>query len=288
VRLEIIVIDNASADGAADMVAHEFPDVVLWRNPENYGFARGNNQAAALARGRYLFFLNNDTEVPAGALRRLIDFADAHPEVGLIGPRLRDGEGRPQVSYRSRPTLAVLLHRTSLVRWTGLLKRAYRRYRRQDFDPESTRQVDLLMGAAMLMPRSVFFACGGWDEQYTFGGEDLDLSFQVNERYPIVYHPEVEITHYGRVSTRQHIGFVSMHMATGFVRYLRKTGYSRLAVQFYKLVVLLDAPVQLAGKTVQFGWRHFRGRSQCAERSLLAIQGYWHFLRHGLREFLRA
>ncbi len=287
VRLEIIVVDNASSDGAADMVAREFPDVILRRNTENYGFARANNQAAELARGRYLFFLNNDTEIPAGALRRLVDFANANPEVGLIGPRLRDGEGRPQVSYRSRPTLAVLLHRTSLLRWTGLLKRAYRRYRRKDFDPDNTRQVDLLMGAALLMPRQVFFACGGWDENYLFGGEDLDLSFQVNRYHPIVYHPDVEITHYGRVSTRQHIGFVSTHMAVGFVRYLRKTGSSRLAVFFYKTVVLLDAPVQLVAKAGQYAWRRIRRRTECAERSRLAFQGYWHFLSRGLQDFLR-
>jgi GT2 family glycosyltransferase len=287
VRMEIIVVDNASTDGAPEMVAQEFPNVFLHRNPENFGFARANNQAAALTCGRYILFLNNDTEIPAGALRRLVHFADAHPEAGLVGPRLRDGEGRPQVSYRSRPTLAVLLHRTSLLRWTGLLKRAYRRYRRKEFDPETTRRVELLMGAAMLMPRHVFLACGGWDEDYTFGGEDLDLSYQVNRSYSIYYHPEVEITHYGRVSTRQHIGYVSTHMAVGFVRYLRKTGSSRAAVWFYKTIVLLDAPVQLVSKAMQYTWRRLRGRKDCAERSALALQGYWHFLRRGIGEFIR-
>jgi hypothetical protein len=261
--------------------------VVLIRNESNVGFAKANNQAAQRARGRYFFFLNNDTEIPAGALRRLLDYAESHPEVGLVGPRLRDRNGRAQVSYRSRPTLAVLLHRTMLLRWTGLLRRAYRQYRRQEFDPDTTRRVDLLMGAAMLMPRDVFFACGGWDENYKFGGEDLDLSFQVNRYFPVVYHPEVEILHYGRVSTRQHIGYVSTHMAAGFVRYLRNTGNSRPAVWFYKAVVLLDAPIQCAGKALQYQVRRLRKRDD-AEKSWLACQGFWHFLRHGIREFLRA
>src|SRR5947209_20073925 len=136
VTVETVVADNGSADGAADMVAEEFPEVVLVRNEKNLGFARANNQAAARARGRYLFFLNNDTVVPAGTLRRLVDYAAAHPEVGMVGPRLRDGQGQPQVSYRQRPTLATLLHRTTLLRWTGLLRGAYRRYRRRDFDPD--------------------------------------------------------------------------------------------------------------------------------------------------------
>src|SRR5262245_27960898 len=119
--VETVVVDNGSADGAAEMVEREFPEVVLIRNAENVGFARANNQAARRARGRYLFFLNNDTVVPPGALRRLVDYAEAHPEVGMVGPRLRDGQGRVQVSYRRRPTMATLLHRTSLLRWTGLL-----------------------------------------------------------------------------------------------------------------------------------------------------------------------
>src|SRR5438067_1265345 len=125
VRVEVIVVDNASTDGAPELVAAEFPEAVLVRNGWNAGFARANNQAAARARGRYLFFLNNDTLVPPLALKRLLDFAEAHPHVGMIGPRLRGGDGQFQASYRPRPTLGALLHRTLLLRPTGLLRRAY-------------------------------------------------------------------------------------------------------------------------------------------------------------------
>jgi N-acetylglucosaminyl-diphospho-decaprenol L-rhamnosyltransferase len=288
VHLETIVVDNASSDGAAEMVAHEFPEVILQRNEANLGFARANNQAAARARGRYLFFLNNDTVLPPNTLRRLVEYADTHPEVGIIGPRLRDRLGQPQVSYRHRPTLATLLHRTSLLRWTGLLRHAYRRYRRLDFDPETTRPVEVLMGAAMLLPREVFFSCGGWDEDFIFGGEDLDLSTRVGQSYRVVYHPLVEILHYGRVSTRQHIGFASSHMAIGFLRYLRKTGCSRVALLTYKLIITLDAPVQVLGKGLQYLWRCLRGQPGKAEKSLLALRGWGHFLLRGLAPFWRA
>jgi GT2 family glycosyltransferase len=288
VRLETVVVDNASADGAADMVAREFPEVVLHRNAVNLGFARANNQAAARARGRYLFFLNNDTLVPPGTLRRLLEYAEAHPEVGMIGPRLRDGEGRPQVSYRQRPTLATLLHRTSLLRWTGLLRGAYRRYRRQEFDPETTREVEVLMGAAMFLPREVFARSGGWDEDFTFGGEDLDLSLRVARAHPVVYHPRVEITHYGRVSTRQHIGYASSNMAIGFARYLRKSGYSGWSLLAYKGLVSLDVPVQLGIKAGQYLWRRARGQRARAEKSLLALRGLGYFLLRGMPAFWRA
>jgi GT2 family glycosyltransferase len=288
VRLETVVADNGSADGAADMVAREFPEVILHRNATNQGFARANNQAAERARGRYLFFLNNDTVVPPGTLRRLVDYADAHPEAGIIGPRLRDAEGRAQVSYRLCPTVATLLHRTSLLRWTGLLRHAYRRYRRREFDPETTRPVEVLMGAAMLLPREVFFACGGWDEGFTFGGEDMDLSARVGRRHLVVYHPEVEILHYGRVSTRQHIGYASSNMAIGFLRFLRKSGYRWPALLTYKLVVTLDAPLQFVGKGLQYLWRRLRGRHQKAEKSWLALKGLGYFLTKGLLPFWKA
>jgi GT2 family glycosyltransferase len=288
VRLEVIVVDNASADGAADMVAEEFPEVVLVRNATNRGFARANNQAARKAHGRYLFFLNNDTVAPPEALRQLLDFADKHPEVGMIGPRLRDARGQYQVSYRLRPTLATLLHRVGLVRWTGLLKRAYRRYRRQEFDPERVRPVDVLMGAAMWLRREVFLACGGWDDSFTFGGEDIDLSLRVNRRAEVVYYPDVDVIHFGRVSTRQHIGFASTNMAVGFARYLRKCGYSEAALLLYKALVTLDAPVQLLGKGLEYLCRRLRGRREKAEKSYLAFRAALHFVTRGLAAFWRA
>jgi GT2 family glycosyltransferase len=288
VAAEVIVIDNASGDGAADMVEREFPEVVLHRNAANVGFARANNQAAELSRGRYLFFLNNDTAVPPGTLGRLMDFCEAHPGVGMVGPRLRDAAGRTQVSYRLRPTLGAFLHRTALLRWTGLLKGRYRSYRRRDFDPNSTRVVEVLMGAAVFLPREVFFTCGAWDEDFAFGGEDIELSARVGRHYQVVYHPGVEITHHGRVSTRQHIGFASTNMAIGFARYLRKSGCSRAGLLFYKLMVTLDAPVQLADKALQFLWRRLRGRRDKAEKSLLVLRGLGHFLVKGLVPFWRA
>jgi N-acetylglucosaminyl-diphospho-decaprenol L-rhamnosyltransferase len=288
VRQEVIVVDNASTDGAAAMVEREFPEVILVRNGVNAGFARANNQAAQRGSARYLFFLNNDTIIPPGTLRRLIDYADAHPEVGMLGPRLRDVAGQVQVSYRLRPTLATLLHRTSLLRWTGLLRSAYRRYRRDGFDADTTRPVDVLMGAAVLLPRERFFQCGCWDEEYVFGGEDVDLSIRINREGQVVYLPDVEITHLGRVSTRQHIGYASTQMAAGFVRFLRKSGYSRAALVTYKLAVTLDAPIQLLSKSLQYGWRRILGRHRKAQRSRVALCGIGHFLFKGIAAFWKA
>jgi N-acetylglucosaminyl-diphospho-decaprenol L-rhamnosyltransferase len=288
VAFEVVVVDNASADGAADMIAAEFPGVTLVRNRENRGFSKANNQAAALARGRYLFFLNNDTVVPPDTLRKFLEFAEANPAVGMVGPRLRGGDGAAQISYRRRPTLGALLHRVSLLRWTGLFRRAYYDYRRDSFDPEGVRPVEVLMGAAVFLPRAVFEDSGRWDEQYRFGGEDIDLSTQVGRRRELVYVGDVEVVHYGRMSSRKNIGFAAPNVAIGYVHYFRKAGATPTALLVYKLFVTADAPVQCVAKCLQGLLRLARGRTDKARKSGLAARGLWHFMTRELVRFWRA
>ena len=289
VSVEVIVADNASADGAADMVARDFPEVTLIRNSQNEGFARASNQAAERASGRYVFFLNNDTILPALTLGKLVAFADAHPHVGMIGPRLRDGDGKLQISYRRKPTLKAMLHRVSWLRWTGLFRRAYDVYRRDGFDPDGIRRVEVLMGAAVLMPRDVFERCGGWDEGFRFGVEDVELSDRVGRSRPLVHVPGVEIIHFGRVSSRQNVTFAAPNLMIGYVRYFRKSGTSRLGLFGYKLVFTIDAPLQLLGKTLQYAWRKATGaRPAKSEKSRLAVRGGWRFLTRELGRFWRA
>lgn len=288
IRLEVIVVDNASTDGAAELVQQEFPEVLLVRNRSNTGFAHASNQAARLARGRFLLFLNNDTIVPSDTIAELVDYAATHPGVGMVGPRLEGSDGQTQVSCRARPTALTLLHRTSLLRWTGLLRRRYRQYRREcQRESAGACSVETLMGAAMLLPREVFFGVGGWDEDYTFGGEDLDLSTRVGRRYEVVYCPDFTITHFGRASTRANVRYSAPNVAVGFARYLRKSGNSRAAVRLYQSMVTLDAPIHLAGVTLQWLWRLLRGQRSKAAKSAQRIKELWYFLTRGLPTFWR-
>jgi N-acetylglucosaminyl-diphospho-decaprenol L-rhamnosyltransferase len=286
-RLEVIVVDNASTDAAAEMVARAFPRVVLVRNADNAGFARANNQAARLARGRYFFFLNNDTVVPPGALRRLVEYARAHPEIGLLGPQMRDRRGRTQVSCRRRPTIAALLHRTILLRWTGLFRAAYRRYRSREAAVDQVRPVEVLMGAALLARRDLFRKSGGWDEEFHFGGEDIDLCTRIGRGRAVVYHPGIEIVHHGRAGSRQRINFVYAQTIIGVARAMRKAGASSTALGLYKLVFTLDEPLHWLRQLGQYLWRRAHGRRAAAERSLAVLHGIGGFLSRGLPEFWR-
>lgn len=291
VPFETVVVDNASADGAADMVAAEFPQVRLIRNAANVGFSKGNNQAANAARGKYFFFLNNDTEVPANLLREFTDYAAANPAVGMLGPRLRGADGELQINYRMKPTLAAMLHRITFLRWTGVFRRAYYRYRRDTFRAERAEgieRVEVLMGAAVFLPRRVFESSGRWDERYRFGGEDLDLSTQVGRRYDVVHFGRVEVLHYGRVSSRANVGFSAPNVAVGYVHYFRTAGVSRISLVAYKVLVTIDAPLQVIGKYIQYAQRRLVGRRAKAAKSRLAAKGLLRFLTHELPAFWRA
>ncbi|MBN1460318.1 MAG: glycosyltransferase, partial [Armatimonadetes bacterium] len=115
--LQLVVLDNASRDGSADMVRAAFPEVTLLESGKNLGFAKGYNRAAAETSGRHLLMLNPDTVVHPGALQRLVEFLDAELAVGAAGPRLLNPDGSIQYSCRRFPTpVAALLRNTVLGR----------------------------------------------------------------------------------------------------------------------------------------------------------------------------
>ncbi|WP_020472983.1 glycosyltransferase family 2 protein [Zavarzinella formosa] len=289
VTLEIIIADNASADGAPEMVAREFPEVTLIRNTENLGFAKASNQAAEAASGQYLFFLNNDTVVPEFTLEKLTTFARAHPNFGMIGPRLRDGKGKLQISYRRKPTLKAMLHRASVLRWTGIFRKAYDDYRRDGFEPDGVRRVEVLMGAAVLVPRDVYRDCGGWDEGFIFGVEDVEYSDRIGRSKACVYVPGIEIIHYGRVSSRQNVTFAAPNLMIGYARYFRKSGVPAWSLIGYKLVFTLDAPMQFLTMCVQYFWRRVTGASPAhVGKSRMGALGIWRFLTREIARFWRA
>ena len=143
------------------------------------------------------------------------------------------------------------------------------------------------MGAAMLMRRDRFASCGGWDEDYAFGGEDIDLCARVGRTHRVVFYPEAEVLHHGRVSSRLHAGYAHTNTLIGITRFLRKSGCPGWALLAYKLAVTADAPLRGLVHVVQYAWRRVRGRRRGAARSLLALRGLGHVLQHGLGSFWR-
>lgn len=288
ISLETIVVDNASTDASPDIIPAEFPTVLLIRNIENRGFAAANNQAAALAKGRYLFFLNNDTIVPPGSIGRLAHFLDEHPEVAAVGPKLIGADGAPQRSGRNLPTLRALMHRGVLpVRWTHLFAHQYRDYR-HTFDATLSGSVPQLAAAALLVRRDAFDKAGGWDESFQFGVEDVDFCLRLAEFGQIYYLADTNITHLGRVSSHLNRGWVLRSYQCGYVRYFRKHHPSRLAPLVYKLGITVDTPIRLVPLVLKTAISRATGHVDEAQRSSSRAAALWFFLTRGMLQFWKS
>jgi len=198
--LEIIVVDNSSSDGSVEMVSAEFPQCILIANTENVGFSKGNNIGMALAQGRYFLCLNSDTLVCSGALGTMIQFMEAHPNAGAIGPMLVGEDKKLQPSGRALPTAwRIFLGMTKLYRlWTTDI------YLERGRDYAQVKEVGEISGAALCVRGEVYQKLGGFDENLWAFYEDVDWCNRIGQAgYKIYYMPQAKIVHlWKRSSTR--------------------------------------------------------------------------------------
>jgi GT2 family glycosyltransferase len=202
---ELIVLDNASKDGSAAAIAAAFPDVRLIASGENLGFARGNNVAAREARGKYLLLLNPDTLVLDRALDRIVAFAERTPQAGIWGGRTLSGDGSLNpTSVFGDMTLWSLFCRASglAVMFPGsrLLNSEFY----GDWQRDSERDVDVVMGCFFLIRRADWEALGGLDPTFVMYGEEADLCRRARARgaRPRMT-PEAVIVHFHGASSRR-------------------------------------------------------------------------------------
>lgn len=194
---EVWVVDNASSDQSVPMIREEFPQVMLLVNRENVGFARANNQALRLCRGRYALLLNSDTYVQENTLRVMIDFMDRHPEAGISGCKLQNADGTFQPACRrSIPTPAV-----SLLRMTGLSRlfpnsRTMAKYNLTFQDATAVQEVDSVSGAFLLVRRKVMEQVGLLDEAFFLHCEDLDWCYRAKQAgWKVFFVPHAAAVH---------------------------------------------------------------------------------------------
>lgn len=191
---EIIVVDNYSSDDSCRMVKELFPEIIHVENDENYGFSKGNNIGVAMAKGDFVCILNPDTVVAEDCFKILLDFANKTPNIGISGCKLIDGTGQfLHESKRNIPTPAV-----SIQKILGNSKSYYATHIKED----AVGKVSILVGAFMLLKRSVYNEINGFDEDYFMYGEDLDFSYRIEKAgYQNYYNPLTTIIHFKGEST---------------------------------------------------------------------------------------
>lgn len=204
VPFEAIVVDNASTDGTAEFVRREHPWARVIARGANDGLSAGVNDGVAASQGRHVLALNPDTRIDHDAIAPLAAFLDAHPDAGVVAPRLLDADGTLQLSCRAFPGYrTALFGRYALL--TKLLpgNRYSRDYLMTDFDHGSERDVDWVSGAAMMFRRAVFDRLGGWDAGFFLFNEDVDFCRRVHDAgLRVVYEPAVSVYHEIGVSKR--------------------------------------------------------------------------------------
>ncbi len=211
--LEVWVVDNASRDASVDVVRTRFPQVRLLVSVRNGGFAYGNNLALREIVQQtdapdYVLLLNNDTVVPPGALDGLVDYLEAHADVGVVGPKLVLADGSLDLACRrSFPTPEVAFYRMTGLAQLFPRSRRFGRYNLSYLDPDIETEVDSVVGACMLLRTGIIREVGLLDEQFFMYGEDLDWAYRIKQYgWRVVYYPGVQVLHYKRAaSTRRAI-----------------------------------------------------------------------------------
>lgn len=275
-RVEVIVVDSASSDHTTAMIRERYPSVKLLRQTENLGFTRCNNIGLRAAAGRHLMLLNPDTEVIGDALPQMVGYLDAHPAVGIVGPRTLNSDGATQSTRRRFPGLLVgFLESTWLQPYApkSLLDYYYVNGEADD----AVLDVDWMQGSALMARREVYEQIGGLDEGYVMYSEEVDWCRRAkNAGWRVVYLGTARIIHHGGKSTEQVVARSHIYFQQSKLRYFRKY-HGWLTAQLLRCFLLCNYFWQLALEVFKSVLGH--KRAMRAER----IRAYWQVLRSGLK-----
>jgi GT2 family glycosyltransferase len=207
--IEVIVVDNASADGSAEMIEARFPQVKLIRSSENLGFAKGNNVAIRECQGRYIALVNPDVIVFRDCLDALADFLDQNPKVGNVGPRVLNPDMSMQSTCRKFPTLwNNFCSATGLA--TGFKNSKFFAGEHMFYFPhDRTLPVDVLVGCFSMIRREAFNDVGLLDENLFMYGDDVDWCRRCwNAGWQVVFFPGARAIHdHGKITAPYPVRF---------------------------------------------------------------------------------
>lgn len=238
---EVIVIDNSSSDGSADMVAQNFKDVILIRCPKNYGYNHGNNLGIKRARGKYLFFLNPDTMVTKNSVESMVGFLDEHKKVGVIGPQIVNLFAEVDLSAYPLPNLIDVLEEGiftyTLPRNKWLSRLVYRRKYLEAIQKQEVFTCGWVSGAAFIIRGDIVDKLGTKDENLYSYAEEADWGLKVKSlNYKTVYFPEAQIIHIGSASSNQNWENKTYRVQSAFQErlYFTKKHFKKTSYYFVK------------------------------------------------------
>jgi GT2 family glycosyltransferase len=245
-RHEIIVVDNASTDGSADLVRAAYPHVRLIENDQRDGYGRCHNRAICASRGDYVLILNEDMEMVGPAVERMVQIARRVPDLGVLGCRILNADGTLQHSCFREPTLGSELFE-ALLPCTVAFGRSSIRSKMYDWPHDQQREVDVVVGCCMLVPRHVIDLVGPFDPDFFIYSEEHDLCRRVRDRrLKVVFTPHAEMVHFGGQTTRRMSLRMALVQLDSRIRYFRKH-HGRGEALLFRAILALAASVRLTG-----------------------------------------
>jgi GT2 family glycosyltransferase len=247
---EIVVVDNASGDGSAEMVRAEFPTVTLCANSDNKGYGTAANQAVFQCKAAYILLLNSDAFVRPGALDALSAYLDQQARAALVGPRLVNPDETLQRSCYPFPTpFDVFLDVSNMRRLIGLVPVVRDRYLRT-WRHTRARAVPWLSGAALFIRRKAFEDVGGFDASFFMYYEEVDLCYRLAQAgWQVHFAPVTDVVHVGGASTRQRRSDMAVQMFAGLAQFYERH-YSRVQLAQLGALVKCVALARLARDTL--------------------------------------
>ncbi len=277
VAFEVIVVDNASEDGSADMVRTAFPQAVLIANTTNRGFAAANNQGIAAARGRYVLLLNSDTLILDGAIDKTLAFAEAHAEAAAVACRVLNPDRTWQPTCFMFPSALNLLIGALYLNKVFPHSRLWGRERMTWWDGLEARVVEVVTGCFILVRREAIEQVGVLDESYFMYGEEADWCYRFRQAgWKVLFTPGAQIVHLGGVSSAQLKGPMCLQLRASLLLFLRKhRGMASYVAgcAFVSLFFLLRLPLWLATAAASGG-----ARAEDWEMVRTYAAGFWRAL----------
>ncbi len=225
---EIIVVDNASSDDSAEMVATDYPQVLLQANKTNLGYGAAANQAVARCKAKYVLLLNADTLLRPGTLLALKRYLDQHPRAAIVGPRLEDPDGTVQASCYPFPTpLNTFLENSTVAIFLGRKIRRYvpalRNLYLRTWPHAHQRIVPWVKGAVLAVRRQAFEAVGGVDESFFMYFEDADLCYRLRLcGWEVHFTPAATVVHVGGASTVQRRADMAVQLLASTLQFYQR------------------------------------------------------------------
>lgn len=246
--VEIIVVDNASNDGTADLVRDRFPQVRLVETGGNIGFSRGNNVGVRLAKGKYICLINPDVNIPPDCLHKMYSFMEQNPEIGLLGPKMLAANGLTARSGMRFPTLWNVFLRA--IAADGFLRGSSTgNWLMTDFQFDRTRDMDVLNGWFWMARREAVNEVGLLDEDFFMYAEDLDWCKRFHShKWRVVFYSEAEAVHYGGgCSSNDPLRF-SVEQQRANMQYWAKY-HNRASLLLYAIAVWFGHAMRMVGWT---------------------------------------